>query len=70
MDNFFRFRNENKIIIRVKAPEVDMGIIKRLGKPKFWVSNNDFNEIMEKIYKIASKNAKEKYESMISEQNF
>lgn len=70
MDNFFSFRNENKIIIKVKAPEVEMGIIKRLGKPKFWVSNNDFNESMERIYKTASKNAKGMYEKIVNEQNF
>jgi len=67
MDNFFTFRTGNKIIIKVKDPEVDMSIIRRLGKPKFWVSNNDFNATMEKIYKSASQNAKKKYESEISE---
>ena len=66
MDNFFIFRTGSRIIIEVKNPEVEMGIIRRLGKPKFWVSNNDFNETMEKLYKTASKNAKEKYESLIN----
>lgn len=63
--DIFSNRTDNKIIIVVKNPEVDMSIIKRLGKPKFWVSNNDFNEIMEKIYKNASKNAKEMYENIV-----
>ena len=61
MDNFFSFRTDAKIIIAVKEPEVEMSIIKRLGKPKFWVSNNDFNLIMEKIYKTASRRAREIY---------
>ena len=59
MTNPFSFRPGRKIIIRVKEPEVEMSIIKRLGKPKFWVSNNDFNAVMEKIYKTASKRALE-----------
>lgn len=61
MNNFFSFRSDKKIIIKVKEPEVEMSIIKRLGKPKFWVSNNDFNMVMEKIYKTASKRAREIY---------
>ena len=61
MDNFFSFRSDAKIVIAVKEPEVEMSIIKRIGKPKFWVSNNDFNLIMEKIYKTASRRAMEIY---------
>jgi len=61
MNNFFSFRSDKKIVVRVKEPEVEMSIIRRLGKPKFWVSNNDFNEVMEKIYKTASKQAREAY---------
>ena len=61
MDNFFSFRSDAKIVIAVKEPEVEMSIIKRLGKPKFWVSSNDFNLIMEKIYKTASRRAREIY---------
>ncbi len=57
MTNPFSFRQDKKIVIRVKGPEVEMSIIKRLGKPKCWVSNNDFNAVMEKIYKTASKGA-------------
>ena len=59
MSNFFDFRSDTKPIIKVGEPEVEMSIIRRLGKPKFWVSNNDFDIVMEKIYKTASKCAKE-----------
>lgn len=61
MDNFFSFRTNAKLNIKVKEPEVEMSIIQRLGKPKFWVSNNDFNAVMGKIYKTASKKAREIY---------
>lgn len=61
MNNFFSFRSDKRVAVRVKEPEVEMSIIRRLGKPKFWVSNNDFNEVMEKIYKAASKKAREAY---------
>ena len=57
MTNFFSFRSDKKIVTKVREPEVELSIIKRLGKPKFWVSNNDFNMVMEKIYKTASKKA-------------
>ncbi|MFH1637213.1 MAG: hypothetical protein ABIB71_02190 [Candidatus Woesearchaeota archaeon] len=58
MNNFFSFRSDTKLTIKVKEPEVEMSIIKRLGKPKFWVSNNDFNFVMERMYKISSKNVR------------
>lgn len=61
MNNFFTFQSDKKIITQVKEPEVEMSIIKRLGKPKFWVSNNDFDLVMEKIYKTSSKKAVEIY---------
>ncbi|MEK6864551.1 MAG: hypothetical protein AABX27_04610 [Nanoarchaeota archaeon] len=57
MKDFFSFNSDAKIVITVREPEVEMSILRRLGKPKFWVSNNDFNIVMEKIYKTASKNA-------------
>ncbi len=59
MDNFFSFRTDEKIAIKIKEPEVEMSIIKRLGKPKFWISNNDFSPVMEKIYKTVSKNVRD-----------
>ncbi len=59
MKNFFSFSSDEKIVIKVEEPEVEMSIIKRLGIPKFWVSNNDFNAVMEKIYKSASKRSRE-----------
>ncbi len=65
MNNSFSFRTDTKLIIKVKDPDVEMSIIRRLGKPKFWISNNDFNKIMENIYKTASKNAKEMYRNMM-----
>ena len=61
MNNFFNFRNQNKINIKITEPEIELSIIKRLGKPKFWISNNNFNKIMETIYSNASKKAREKY---------
>lgn len=60
MENFFQFRTDKKINIRIECPETDLIIIKRLGKPKFWVSNNDFDEIMGKIYRTSSRKAREK----------
>ncbi|MBU2638130.1 MAG: hypothetical protein KJ955_04100 [Nanoarchaeota archaeon] len=57
MKDFFSFNSDAKIAITVREPEVEMSILRRLGKPKFWVSNNDFNLVMEKLYKAASKNA-------------
>jgi len=62
MEQFYEFKPEKKINIKIKEPEIDLSIMKRLGKPKFWVSENDFNKVMEKIYKIASKNARDNYE--------
>ncbi len=61
MDNLFSFRSNERMVITIKNPEVELGIIKRVGKPKFWVSNNDFNSVMEKIYTTASKRAREIY---------
>ena len=61
MDDYFNFRTDAKLNIKIKEPEVEMSIIKRLGKPKFWVSNNNFDEVMEKIYQTASKKAREIY---------
>ena len=61
MESFFNSRSKKKIIIRVTPPDVETSILKRLGKPKFWVSNNDFYETMGKIYKRASKAALENY---------
>ncbi|MBS3096480.1 hypothetical protein J4480_03505 [Candidatus Woesearchaeota archaeon] len=57
MENFFQFRTDKKIQIRIEPPDTDLIIIKRLGKPKFWVSNNDFYEIMGKIYTLSSRKA-------------
>lgn len=61
MSNFFNFRTDARLSITVRAPEIEMSIIKRLGKPKFWVSNNDFSTVMEKIYKTVSANARKIY---------
>ncbi|MFH0874597.1 MAG: hypothetical protein V1859_01575 [archaeon] len=57
MKNFYSFRTKANIHIAIQQPEVEMSVIKRLGKPKFYVSNNDFDEIMGKMYKTASKKA-------------
>ncbi len=61
MANFFNFSSKPKVLIRVIPPEVEMSIIKRLGKPKFWTSTMDFNQIMGKIYNKASVAALENY---------
>ena len=61
MENFFQFRTDKKIHIRIRPPDTELIIIKRLGKPKFWVSNNDFLEIMDKIYAISSGKARETF---------
>ena len=47
------------MVVKISEPEVELSIIKRLGKPKFWVSNNDFYEAMGKIYGAASRKALE-----------
>ena len=57
MSNFLSFRPDVEIPITVTPPEVELSIIKRLGKPKFYVSNNDFFEVMQKIYKNSSMKA-------------
>jgi len=59
MENFFQFRTDKKIQIRIEHPDTDLIIIKRLGKPKFWVSNNDFYETMGRIYTQSSRKARE-----------
>ncbi len=69
MSDFFSFRSDAKIIITVAEPEVEMSIVKRLGKPKFWVSDNNFDAVMEKIYKTASKRAREIYSAAAKEQD-
>ena len=61
MDNFFNFRTDKKISIKIEEPEVDMIILGLLGKPKFWVSSSSFEEVMGKIYKTASKKARDSY---------
>lgn len=61
MENFFQFRTDKKIQIRIEPPDTELIIIKRLGKPKFWVSNNDFYEIMGKIYNLSSRKARETF---------
>ncbi|MEW5896200.1 MAG: hypothetical protein AB1668_00775 [Nanoarchaeota archaeon] len=61
MANFFNFSSKPGALISVVAPEAGLSIIKRLGKPKFWVSNQEFNEIMEKIYHHASSAALGQY---------
>ena len=61
MANFFNFSSKPKVLIRVVPPEVEMSIIKRLGRPKFWISSRDFNETMARIYHKASLAALEDY---------
>lgn len=66
MDNFFNFQTKKKLFITVRQPDVEMSIIMRLGKPKFWISNSDFFETIEKMYKKASSSALEHYYRQIS----
>lgn len=61
MKDSFSCQSDKKIIIKVRGPQVEMSIINRLGKPKFWVSDNDFFEVMKKIYGTASRRAREIY---------
>jgi hypothetical protein len=61
MPNFFNFASDKRMILRVIPPDVEACILKRLGKPRLWVSNSDFCEIMERIYKKASVSAFESY---------
>ena len=69
MDNFFNFKTGKKTIISVRQPDIEMSIIKRLGKPKFWISNNDFFETVEKIYTNAYSNALEHYSEQTSNED-
>ena len=62
IENFFQFRTDKKINIRIEPPDTDLIIIKRLGKPKFWISNNDFYEVMGEIYKTSSIKTREKFQ--------
>ena len=66
MDNFFDFKTKKNILITVRQPEVEMSIVKRLGKPKFWISNSDFFEIVGKIYTKASSTALKHYSEQTS----
>ena len=61
MEEFYEFNPEKNANIKIKKHEIELSIIKRLGRPKFWVSENDFEKVMEKIYKKASKAARENY---------
>ncbi len=61
MDNFFNFKTKKKILVTVRQPDVEMSIVTRLGKPKFWISNSDFFETMEKMYTKASSSALQHY---------
>lgn len=61
MNNFFNFQSKKRGFICVKPLDAQMSIIKRLGKPRFWVSQSDFFEIMDKIYKTASESALKYY---------
>lgn len=69
MDSFFNFKSEKKIVISVRQPDVEMSIIKRLGKPKFWISSSDFFETAEKIYTKASSNALQYYSQQRSNEH-
>lgn len=70
MDNFFNFKTKKKILITVRQPDIEMSIVKRLGKPKFWVSNNDFFETAGKIYTKASSTALQHYSQQTSNEKF
>lgn len=69
MDNFFNFKIKKKILITVRQPDVEMSIIKRLGKPKFWISNSDFFETVGKMYTKASSNALQQYSQQSSNED-
>lgn len=61
MNSFFNNNTNKKLCINISPPDVEMSIIKRLKKPKFWISNNDFYELMGKLYKVTSSRALEQY---------
>lgn len=59
MSGHYSFKTEEEIAIKVIPPEVELSIIRRLGKPRFYISENNFFELMGKIYNTASKKAME-----------
>lgn len=45
--------------VSIQPPEVEMAVLKRLGKPPFWRDPADFNQLMTQIYENAKGRAME-----------
>ncbi|MBI2841756.1 MAG: SWIM zinc finger family protein [Acidobacteria bacterium] len=45
--------------VTIQAPEVDIAVLKRLGKPAFWKDPADFTKLMSEIYEMTTRRALE-----------
>jgi uncharacterized Zn finger protein len=58
-DGFWGGGELESFSVNISRPDVPAAIIKRLGKPQFWDSKEDFNKKMEKYYEEVSRKAVE-----------
>ncbi|VVB84633.1 SWIM zinc finger [uncultured archaeon] len=56
-DGFWSGGELEAFSVNISRPDVSAAIIKRLGKPEFWDSKEDFNKKMEKYYEKISRKA-------------
>lgn len=50
--------------VEIGNPDVEMGAIKRLGKPQFWNYRKDLFDVLKSTYKAASKSTNQQTENM------
>ncbi|WP_424357106.1 SWIM zinc finger family protein [Methanocella sp. MCL-LM] len=55
--SFWAGEGDSHVSFEISPPEVNAAIIKRLGTPTFWVSNEDFGSLMSKLYAEISRRA-------------
>ena len=59
--SFWEFKeNADNFKVEIKSPEVEMGAIKKLGKPPFWNYRKDLFEVLKSTYNAASKSTGQK----------
>lgn len=59
--SFWEFKgNMDDFRVEIGDPEVEMGPIKRLGKPLFWSNRKEFFEVLKSTYNVASKSTGQK----------
>ncbi|CAJ35101.1 SWIM zinc finger family protein [Methanocella arvoryzae] len=55
--SFWAGEGDSHVSFDIAPPEVNAAIMKRLGTPTFWVSNEDFGKLMSKVYAEISRRA-------------